>query len=76
MENRIAASKVIGRLVGELNYTRAHIAKVMKKNGNRLKLVRAGRRWRMPIESAELLRELVVKESGPRYRLGEKGSRT
>lgn len=73
----IPAAEVISQICEELNYSRAHVASMLRKHRRllRAKRNRSGR-WQLPIESALALHNIVLGHSGPRYKLGERGART
>jgi hypothetical protein len=74
-QRRVVASEVVAQICGELQYSRGHVASLLRKHARFLeaKRNRSGR-WFMPEDSAHALK-LIVLRSGPRYKLGEKGSR-
>lgn len=69
----VTAASVINKLCLELKYTRPHIINLMKTNQRSLRAKKHGGRWKMPEASAAALRELVLSQSGRRYKLGELG---
>lgn len=69
----IEASGVIIAICSELDYSRSHVAKILRDNAVVLKAESQGRRWMLPARSVRLLRSLVKKQSGPRYKVGERG---
>lgn len=69
----IEGNVAIRTICDTLGYSRAHVAKFLRQNARKLKAKRRDGRWTMPLSSIELLREIVVRESGPRYKLGETG---
>jgi hypothetical protein len=72
----IPAADVILEIASALSYSRSHVATVMRDHVKRLRARKEGRHWYMPAASAKLLRELVQRVSGRRYKLGEKGPQT
>lgn len=71
--NVVTAASVINKLCEELKYTRPHIINLMKSHRRVLGASKRGSRWVLPAESIDVLRELVVAQSGRRYKLGELG---
>jgi len=75
-QRRIVASEVVAEICRDLEYSRGHVAGLLRKHARLLKAARnRSGRWFMPQTSALALRNIVVGHSGPRYKLGEKGSR-
>lgn len=72
-EERIPATAAIETLGRELGYSRPHVAAVLRRNQKRLRAIKHGRFWMIPLASIEMLRTLVQNESGPRYKKGERG---
>lgn len=71
----IYAFEIINQLSRDLNYSRAHVANTLRKNAVRLHAQKAGRFWRLTPDAAAKLAHILRTESGPRYKLREKGSR-
>ena len=70
----VPASEVVSDLCRELNYSRAHVAKVLRDNSRSLRAKKHGsRQWTLPRVSIPKLRRLIEQTSGPRYKLGETG---
>lgn len=75
-EKRVFASEAITRICRELNYSRSHVAKLLREKRKILDArIRQGR-WELPAQKEAKLRALVKQSSGRRYKLGEKGPRT
>lgn len=68
----IVASQAITTICEELDYSRSHVARIMRENHKRLRATFDGQ-WMMPETSIEALRDLVKRLSGRRYKLGETG---
>lgn len=69
----VAGAVVVNELCAELGYTRPHVINILKENRRALRARKDGSRWWLPVTSIELLRQLIVKTSGRRYKLGETG---
>jgi hypothetical protein len=69
----VTASSVVNRLCRNLSYSRSHVAKVLRANADALGASQASGRWMMPESSVHTLRDLIVRTSGRRYKLGETG---
>ena len=74
----VPAAGIINGVVLDLKYTRAHVAKIFRANSARLKAKKSadGRGWLVPADKTfDRLVELVKRESGRRYKKGERGPR-
>ena len=69
----VAASNVIEDVCRSLKYSRSHVAKILRENARRLGAKQRDGRWLMRHDRESLLSELVVSQSGRRYRLRERG---
>lgn len=69
----IQTSQAIVRIGRELNYSRSHVANLLRSNKKYLRARRVNGRWVIPERSEEKLKHLVRVSSGPRYKLGERG---
>ena len=72
-DETVAGNVAIKTICDELKYSRAHVAKMLRKHRRQLRARMRDGRWMLPLSSIELLREIVLKDSGPRYKLGETG---
>ena len=72
-EEFIEASTLIDTLVDTLQYSRSHVAKIMRVNADALRAKKVNGLWMIPKANVHRLRELVLRHSGPRYKLGETG---
>lgn len=72
-QQSLVAASVITEICEDLKYSRAHVAKVLRDNRKRVGASQRGRFWHIPQWGVPLLRQIVVKESGMRYKLGETG---
>ena len=72
-ERFIEASPVILGICLDLNYSRSHVAKILRENAEKLGARAEGRRWLIPAKKARVLRSMVKRQSGPRYKVGERG---
>lgn len=74
-QKMIAGSDAIRQVCAETKYSRSHVAVMLRDHAKRLcaKFDFDSQRWSIPRASVLVLRELVQKRSGKRYRLGERG---
>jgi hypothetical protein len=71
----VPAAPIIDAIGRVLNYSRSHVAQVMRRHARKLGARRVNRRWVMRAQASDALMLLVQSTSGPRYKLGEKGPR-
>lgn len=71
-QRTIAAASVIAAICTDLNYSRAHVASMLRKHQHLLRARRERKRWVLPQESILALHNIVLGHSGPRYKLGER----
>jgi hypothetical protein len=69
----VPAAPIIDRVSRDLNYSRAHVAKILRDNATALEAKLENRRWYVLEDSERGLRTLVRQSSGHRYKLGERG---
>lgn len=69
----ISASEIVTQVCRDLNYSRSHVAKVLRKKAKHIGAKRRGGKWVMTKDGEVRLRQCVEVMSGRRYKLGEKG---
>ena len=73
MSTTILGSEAVTRLCRELGYSRAHVAKLLRENARRIGAKKRHGRWVLAVAGEAKLRTIVERDSGRRYKCGERG---
>lgn len=71
----VPAAPIINAVCKRLNYSRSHVANLLRVHAKVFGAVKRGKRWKMlPTRAEEQLAGVVKRASGRRYKLGETGT--